>query len=200
MVRIVPFTVTAMLFASSVAICTRNGLTQMLTHVKRHPSYTQTEFWDYWYTQHAPKVAPLASYFNISRYQQVRDSLFTIHYPIWVTSWTIAYPSQVRIGGLVLPTEAGATEPASDVPVEFDGVAMFLYRSPDDLAAMISHPYYTEVVLPDEGVFIDKSAFGGGQVASFVGAHFEVVDDKKDIWIGSDADREKYQQLFDSYN
>ncbi|KAF4427504.1 hypothetical protein CGGC5_v014341 [Colletotrichum fructicola Nara gc5] len=176
MVRIVPFTVTAMLFASSVAICTRNGLTQMLTHVKRHPSYTQTEFWDYWYTQHAPKVAPLASYFNISRYQQV------------------------RIGGLVLPTEAGATEPASDVPVEFDGVAMFLYRSPDDLAAMISHPYYTEVVLPDEGVFIDKSAFGGGQVASFVGAHFEVVDDKKDIWIGSDADREKYQQLFDSYN
>ncbi|KAF9882083.1 hypothetical protein CkaCkLH20_00119 [Colletotrichum karsti] len=176
MALVVPFTVTAMLFASGLAICTRNGLTQMLTHVKRHPNFTQTEFWDYWYNEHAPKVAPLASHFNITRYQQV------------------------RVGGLVLPTEAGATGPASDVPVEFDGVAMFMYRHAEDLTGMISHPYYTEVVLPDEGVFIDKAAFGGGQVATYVGTHFEVVEDTKDVWTGSSADREKYQQLFDSYN
>ncbi|KAL0934621.1 ethyl tert-butyl ether degradation [Colletotrichum truncatum] len=177
MVRLsLPFTAAATLFASSMALCSsKNGLVQMLTHVKRHPNFTQTEFWDYWYSQHAPKVAPLAAHFNITRYQQI------------------------QVGGRILPTEAGATEPASNETVEFDGVALFLYRAPEDLAAMISHPYYLEVVLPDEHVFIDKTAFGGGQVATFVGTHVEVLDDQRDIWVGNKADREKYQAVFDSY-
>lgn len=101
---------------------------------------------------------------------------------------------------MVLPTEAGATEPASLTPVEFDGIAMFMYRAPEVLTAFLAHPYYTEVVLPDEGVFIDKTAFNGGQVAVFVGQHMEVVDDKQSVWIGNSTMREKYQQIFDSYN
>lgn len=51
------------------------GLTQMITYVKRHPSYTREEFWEYWQEQHAPKVVPLATYFNITRYQQVSQPI-----------------------------------------------------------------------------------------------------------------------------
>jgi glucose dehydrogenase len=62
----------AAMFQTALASCPSNtGLVQMVTYVKRHPSYTREEFWDYWDTQHAPKVAPLAAYFNITRYQQV---------------------------------------------------------------------------------------------------------------------------------
>lgn len=50
---------------------TNTGLTQMITYVKRHPSYTREEFWEYWETEHAPKVVPLSTHFNITRYQQV---------------------------------------------------------------------------------------------------------------------------------
>lgn len=58
--------------AALASSCHSNtGLTQMVTYVKRHPDYTRQEFWDYWQTQHAPKVVPLATYFNITRYQQV---------------------------------------------------------------------------------------------------------------------------------
>jgi hypothetical protein len=43
----------------------------MVTYVKRHPDFTREQFWEYWQEQHAPKVAPLATHFNITRYQQV---------------------------------------------------------------------------------------------------------------------------------
>ncbi|KAF6801125.1 ethyl tert-butyl ether degradation [Colletotrichum sojae] len=171
----IPFVATATLIMSTTAACSHTGLLQMLTYVKRHPDFTREEFWTYWFDEHAPKVAPLATHFNITRYQQV------------------------RAGGQILPTEMGADAPASTTPVEFDGVAMFMYRAPEVLAAFVAHPYYTEVVLPDEHVFIDKAAFGGGQVATFVGPHFEVVNDKQDVWIGNSTMREKYQKIFDSY-
>lgn len=60
---------------SPAANCTARGETgaiQMLTYVKRKPGTTREAFWDYWQTQHAPKVAPLAVHFHILRYQQVR--------------------------------------------------------------------------------------------------------------------------------
>ncbi|KAH7141112.1 EthD domain-containing protein [Dactylonectria macrodidyma] len=151
------------------------GLVQMITYVKRRPGSTRDEFWKYWETQHAPKVDPLATHFNITRYQQV------------------------QVGGKILPTEAGASAPASQKLVEFDGIAMFLYESADVLTAMLSHPYYTEVVEPDEHVFIDKNAFGGGMVATFIGNHIEAVDRGRDVWIGDKVTRRKYQKLFDSY-
>ncbi|KAJ0347623.1 hypothetical protein COL154_013825 [Colletotrichum chrysophilum] len=166
----------AMFLASVCAYCTDNGLTQMITYVKRRPNSTQAEFWNYWYTEHAPKVAPLAKYFNISEY------------------------SQIQVAGHVLPIVAGATEPASDVPVAYDGIAIFRYRSPDDLTAMLAHPYYKDVVSPDETVFIDKSAFGGGQVATHVGIYFGVVSNNNIVWVGNRTMEEEYQELFDSYN
>ncbi|KAH6672727.1 EthD domain-containing protein [Plectosphaerella plurivora] len=153
----------------------RTGLLQMVTYVKRHPDFTREEYWDYWQTQHAPKVAPLAVHFNITRYQQV------------------------QVGGMILPTDAGSEVPAATEPVDFDGMAMFLYESADVLTAMLTHPYYLEVVEPDEHVFIDKTAHGGGMVATFIGTHVEVVDREKDVWVGDDATGIKYQQLFNSY-
>ncbi|KAH6869521.1 EthD domain-containing protein [Thelonectria olida] len=170
--------VTAALFSLSLASGqsqSNTGLLQMVTYVKRRPGFTRDEFWKYWETQHAPKVVPLATHFNITRYQQV------------------------QVGGKILPTEAGASEPASKKLVDFDGIAMFLYESPEVLAAMLSHPYYIDVVEPDEHVFIDKNAFGGGMVATFVGNHIEAVDRGKDVWVGDRVRRKKYKKLFESY-
>ena len=65
-------TLVSALVGATLASCdTNTGLTQMVTYVKRHPSYTREEFWEYWQTQHAPKVVPLSTHFNITRYQQV---------------------------------------------------------------------------------------------------------------------------------
>lgn len=67
------FAVFTVLFGATLAACapSNTGLLQMVTYVKRRPDFTQEEFWKYWETQHAPKVVPLATYFNITRYQQV---------------------------------------------------------------------------------------------------------------------------------
>ncbi|CAG9982130.1 unnamed protein product [Clonostachys byssicola] len=165
-----------MLVRVTFASCKGNtGLTQMVTYVKRHPDWTRENFWAYWQTQHAPKVVPLATYFNITRYQQV------------------------QVGGQILPTKPGSETLASNELVEFDGIAMFLYESPDILTAMLSHPYYLEVVEPDEHNFIDKEAYGGGMVATFVGTHIEAVDRAKDVWVGNSKTRAEYRELFASY-
>ncbi|KAF4968616.1 hypothetical protein FSARC_4040 [Fusarium sarcochroum] len=161
--------------ASYHAPPSNTGLLQMVTYVKRHPNMTREEFWHYWNTQHAPKVIPLATHFGITRYQQI------------------------QVGGKIVPTDAGATKPVSNKLVDFDGIAMFLYESPDFLTAMLSHPYYLQVVEPDEHVFIDKSAHGNGMVATYIGAHIEVVDDARNVWAGDRRTRAKYQKIFDSY-
>lgn len=76
---------------------------------------------------------------------------------------------------------------------------MFLYEAPEVLTAMLSHPYYLEIVAPDEAVFIDKAAFGGGMVATYVGKHIEAVDSGNDVWVGDKEIHDKYQKLFKSY-
>lgn len=106
---------------------------------------------------------------------------------------------QIQVGGKIVPTDAGASAPASNNLVDFDGVAMFLYESADDLTAMLSHPYYIDVVEPDEHVFIDKSAYGNGMVATYIGENIEVVDDERSVWVGDKKTRNKYQRLFKSY-
>jgi hypothetical protein len=103
------------------------------------------------------------------------------------------------VGGHILPTEAGADEPASNEPVEFDGIAIFLYKDPEVLAAMLSHPYYIDVVEPDERVFIDKEAFGAGLVATYIGTNIEGVDGGKDVWVGDAATRDEYRRRFETY-
>ncbi|KAE8320133.1 EthD domain-containing protein [Aspergillus transmontanensis] len=135
------------------------GYTQMITYIKRHPDWTREEFWTHWQTEHAPKVAPLATYFNITRYQQ----------------------------------------PANTTLVSFDGVAMFLYPDPSALTAMLSHPYYIDIVEKDEETFIDKSAYGDGMVTTYVGKNVEVVDEGSNVWVGDATTAEKYQKLFESY-
>lgn len=76
---------------------------------------------------------------------------------------------------------------------------MFLYEKPEDLSAMLAHPYYLEIVAPDEAKFIDKEAFGSGMVATFVGASVESVDDGSDVWVGDEETRLGYRRLFESY-
>lgn len=64
--------VATVLVSATVADCeTKTGETQMVTYVKRRPDFTRRAFWQYWESQHAPKVVPLATHFNITRYQQV---------------------------------------------------------------------------------------------------------------------------------
>lgn len=66
---------TALLGAAIASYQPTTGYRQMVVHVKRRPGLTREEFWEYWQTQHAPKVAPLAAHVGISRYQQVRRFL-----------------------------------------------------------------------------------------------------------------------------
>jgi hypothetical protein len=74
-----------------------------------------------------------------------------------------------------------------------------MYESPEVLTAMLSHPYYIEVVEPDEHVFIDKGAFGLGMVATFIGTNIEVVDRAKDVWVGDENTRKEYEDIFKTY-
>ena len=66
----------AWLIGATLATCDTTGYSQMVTYVKRRPDFTRQQFWDYWQNQHAPKVIPLASYFNITSYQQVNGHYF----------------------------------------------------------------------------------------------------------------------------
>lgn len=60
------------LAGATVASCKPDSAAvQMITYVKRHADLSREQFWDYWQTQHAPKVVPLATHFGIRRYQQV---------------------------------------------------------------------------------------------------------------------------------
>ncbi|KAL7756413.1 hypothetical protein ACKLNR_013406 [Fusarium oxysporum f. sp. zingiberi] len=161
--------------ASPKGLPSNTGLLQMVTYIKRNPNMTLDEFWQYWDTQHAPKVIPLATHFGITRYEQV------------------------RVTGKIVPTDAGATEPVSNNLVDFDGIAMFLYESADALIDMLSHPYYVNVVEPDEHVFIDKSAHGNGMVATYIGEHIDAVDDAKGVWKGEKKTLSEYQKLFKEY-
>ncbi|RKL34047.1 hypothetical protein BFJ72_g9534 [Fusarium proliferatum] len=174
------------------------GLLQMVTYVKRNPNMTLDEFWQYWDTQHAPKVIPLATHFGIARYQQVCPHNFAPKRRI--TAYRcVVLPYQVRVAGKIVPTDAGATQPVSNQLVDFDGIAMFLYESSDVLIDMLSHPYYVNVVEPDEHVFIDKSAHGNGMVATYIGEHIDAVDDAKSVWKGDKKTLSKYQKLFKKY-
>lgn len=76
---------------------------------------------------------------------------------------------------------------------------MFLYETPEVLEDMLAHPYYLEVVEPDEQEFIDKNAFGAGMVATFIGTHIEAVDGARDVWVGNEETRQKYEQTFEEY-
>lgn len=60
-------------------------------------------------------------------------------------------------------------------------------------------PYCLHVVEPDERKFIDKEAFGGCMVATYVGTNIEAVDDRKDVWVGARSTRDEYRKLFESY-
>ncbi|KAH7205535.1 EthD domain-containing protein [Fusarium oxysporum] len=175
------------------------GLLQMVTYVKRNPNMTLDEFWQYWDTQHAPKVIPLATHFGIARYQQVGLTLSHSYGVSLCLDRTDIFFSQVRVAGKIVPTDAGATEPVSNNLVDFDGIAMFLYESADVLIDMLSHPYYVNVVEPDEHVFIDKSAHGNSMVATYIGEHIDAVDDAKSVWKGDKKTLSKYQKLFKEY-
>lgn len=74
MARLTSIIAAATAFAgAAVASCKpEESAVQMITYVKRHPDFSREEFWEYWETQHAPKVVPLATHFGIRRYQQVR--------------------------------------------------------------------------------------------------------------------------------
>lgn len=64
--------------------------------------------------------------------------------------------------------------------VEFDGIAMFLVPSLDNIKAAVEDPYYINVVKPDEYNLMDTSAPGRGVVASFHGLMVPIVQNGHD--------------------
>lgn len=76
------------------------GLTQMVTYVKRHPEWSRQDFWDYWQKQHAPKVVPLSTHFNITRYQQVRRPF---HLPLSSPHLPVQTPPQTPMPTISFP-------------------------------------------------------------------------------------------------
>lgn len=108
-------------------------------------------------------------------------------------------PLQIQVGGKIPPTAPNAETLDTAGLIEFDGIAMFLYEKAENLDALTSHPYYTDVIEPDENKFIDKSAFNKGSVATFTGMQVEVVEDKQNVWEGNGTLREEYQKKFETY-
>ncbi|WQF76763.1 Putative EthD domain-containing protein [Colletotrichum destructivum] len=92
-----PFVLAAMALTTSFVSGTSTGQTQLVTYLKKGANLTRAEFWDYWQTQHAPKVAPLAVHLGITRYQQVCYSLRDDVQD--QANW-----KQIQVSGQVLPT------------------------------------------------------------------------------------------------
>ncbi|KAF5597247.1 hypothetical protein FPCIR_3674 [Fusarium pseudocircinatum] len=105
---------------------------------------------------------------------------------------------QIQVGGTIVSTGSGATQPVFNELVGFDAIAMFLYVSADVLTAMLPHTYYLAVE-PDEHVFIDKSAYSKGMVATYVGKDIEAVDHTRGVWKGDPVSLKKYQDIFNTY-
>lgn len=76
---------------------------------------------------------------------------------------------------------------------------MFLYEKSENIEALTAHPYYTDVIEPDENKFIDKTAFNKGSVATYNGTQIEVVEDYQEVWVGDGNLRDEYQKKFETY-
>lgn len=100
---------------------------------------------------------------------------------------------------MTLPVEIGTDQPASLEPVEFDGIVQFTVQGPDEMEIITAHPYYLEIVVPDEGNFIDTEAFGHGRIASYMGRQVEGISQAEDVWVGDEELRAKYQEVFETY-
>lgn len=131
---------------------------QILTYIRRNPSLSRSEFYDYWRTKHAPIVAPWAQKYGILSYRQIHTS------------------------GLITPLPSSASAPNAsaeklpDSPVHFDGIAMFEVRSLEEFRKAFEDPYFKEVVEPDEWKLIDKAGLGKGIVVSYSGSLVSVID------------------------
>lgn len=97
---------------------------------------------------------------------------------------------------MISPTPPGEDP---DELTEFDGIAMFLYPTAENIEALTAHPYYADVIAPDEAEFIDKAAVNAGSVAMYSGSQVEVVEDYQNVWVGDAGIREEYQRKFESY-
>ncbi|KAK2615008.1 hypothetical protein N8I77_001787 [Diaporthe amygdali] len=138
---------------------------QVFHYLKRNPNLTRDQFWAYWQDIHGPKLVPLAENYGFLRYQQFRT--FGKVLPV---SSPEAAPNVADVGLKDTPSE----------PVDFDGIAMFLFPSLDSFKAAVEDQYYLNVVEPDEHNLMDKSAPGRGVVASFQGSMIPVVQDGAD--------------------
>ncbi|KAH5248957.1 hypothetical protein HBI71_168400 [Parastagonospora nodorum] len=149
---------------------------QILTYIRRNRFLTRAQFYTHWEMIHAPKVIPWAEKHGIIRYQQV---LFLFPFP----PPPFPQPPQIHTTGSMVPIPSTASAPNAlhtidlpTMPVEFDGIAMFLVPSLEQFTAAFQDRYYVEVIEPDERVLLDKEGPGSGIVASFVGREVRLVE------------------------
>ncbi|PGG96781.1 hypothetical protein AJ80_09785 [Polytolypa hystricis UAMH7299] len=115
-----------------------------LIPVKRHPSLTEEEFFHHWETVHAPMTAPWAIKHGID---------YTL----------IKTPRAARQIG------KQNTDQSSESGTEYDGYALFGFKTIEQFQVAFSDPYFVNVVQPDGKKIFDLS----GDVTS--GAQFAGV-------------------------
>ncbi|ORY17492.1 EthD domain-domain-containing protein [Clohesyomyces aquaticus] len=141
----------------SSAAASKTEYVQIIAYLKRNPSLTRPEFYAHWEEKHAVIVKPFFEKHGIVRYQQVQAS------------------------GTIIPNQPSPDTNEDQEPgdpgqaVEFDGIAMTLVKSFDDMVAALGAPYYAEVVAVDESRFLDREAPGKGVVAVFYGKCVAII-------------------------
>ncbi|KAJ5131091.1 uncharacterized protein N7515_007130 [Penicillium bovifimosum] len=104
----------------------------LLCFIKRRQDLTEDQFYEYWEKIHGPKIAPWALKHGIVGYKQIHTRA-TIR-----GSFAAAVP---------LPLST----------VDFDGAVIWEFPSLDTFLSAFSHPYYVNVIAPDEKNFLEKT-------------------------------------------
>ncbi|KUJ07810.1 uncharacterized protein LY89DRAFT_600948 [Mollisia scopiformis] len=114
--------------------------------IARHPSLTQEEFCEYWYTKHAPLVVPMFLYSGTQHYEQAlleTDLSLQIHGPLTYTTPSASSDLEIQLH-------------------HFSGAAAILRRQPSSDNPSPTpkwvQDYYTEVVVIDERKFLVSEA------------------------------------------
>lgn len=99
-----------------------------------HPSVSEAEFFDHWYSIHGPLCVPWALRYNIVEYTQ------------YITPKA---QRDVLAGG---KSSEGGVRGVSG----YSACADFYVRDYEDFLRAFQDPYYIEVIRPDEDIFINK--------------------------------------------
>ncbi|KAF1954557.1 hypothetical protein CC80DRAFT_550164 [Byssothecium circinans] len=133
---------------------TEKNSIQIIAYIKRNPALSLEEFYSHWREKHAPIIVPWAEKYGFRRYQQIH------------AAGTIL-PNNI-------PTTSSPSAPENEME-EFDGIAIFVVQSLEDLEAAFNDEYFRNVIQRDEKKFLDMERRGGYVVAQFQGKLVDVM-------------------------